>query len=59
MTDDAAEKDTNQRPDRGPLPWALRAEDLTDEEMALIVAARVPPEHDYEYEDDPEEGAKP
>ncbi len=28
--------------------------ELTDEEMALMRAARTPAEHDYDYEEDPE-----
>jgi PHD/YefM family antitoxin component YafN of YafNO toxin-antitoxin module len=32
----------------------LRVGDLSDAEMNDIMQAKVPPEHDYEYNDDPE-----
>jgi antitoxin StbD len=32
---------------------AVPVGDLSDDEMAAIMQATVPPEHDYDYEDDP------
>ena len=32
---------------------ALLANELSDEDFALIMQAKVPAAHDYEYEDDP------
>ncbi len=32
----------------------IRVGDLSDTEMNAIMQAKVPPEHDYEYKDDPE-----
>jgi antitoxin StbD len=32
----------------------LRVGDLSDAEMGLIMQAKVPAEHDYDYKDDPE-----
>lgn len=33
--------------------------ELTDEEMGQMHSARTPPEHDYDYEEDPEPSAAP
>jgi hypothetical protein len=32
--------------------------DLSEEEAALMFAAKTPPEHDYAYDDDPEPAPK-
>ena len=37
----------------------LRVGDLSDSEMNTIMQAKVPPEHDYEYQDDPEPNDTP
>lgn len=39
------------QPDDKPARIAMRVADLTDDDMALIMAARVPPEHDYRLAD--------
>lgn len=39
-----------------PARIAKRVADLTDEEMALILAAKVPPEEDYTLADIDEDG---
>jgi prevent-host-death family protein len=38
---------------------AIRVGELSDAEMAAIMQAKVPVEHDYEYEDDPEPDERP
>jgi len=40
--------------DNEPRRRAIRVEDLSDDEMRLIMDAKLPPEADYDYEDDDE-----
>ena len=38
---------------------AIPVGELRDADIAAIMQAKVPPEHDYDYEDDPESGEDP